>query len=83
LSVPSSWGTLTSATGSAPKAILVSSMGGNEELAGMAPPVSLASGPAGAAAGAGLRNRLTQQPEGTTLRTLMRPTMLPRQQYIG
>jgi len=83
LSVPSAWGTLTSATGSAPKAILVSSVGGTGDLAGMSPPVSLASGPVSTAAGAGLRNRLMQQPEGTTLRTLMRPSMLPRQQYIG
>lgn len=83
LSVPSTWGTLTSATSGAPKAILVSSVGGAEGLAGMAPPVSMAGGPIGTAAGAGLRNKLTQQPEGTTLRMLMRPSMLPRQQYIG
>jgi PPE-repeat protein len=83
LSVPSTWGTLTSAAGGAPKAILVSSVGGTEDFAGMAPPVSLASGPASTAAGAGLRNRLGQQPEATTLRTLMRTSMLPRAQYIG
>jgi PPE-repeat protein len=83
LSVPSTWGTLTSATSGAPKAILVSSVGGAEGLAGMAPPVSMAGGPIGTAAGAGLRNKLTKQPEGTTLRMLMRPSMLPRPQYIG
>jgi PPE-repeat protein len=82
LSVPSTWGTLTSATGSAPKAILVSSAGGTGDLAGMPPPV-MASGPRSMTAEAGLRGKFGQQPEGTTLRSLMRPTMLPRQQYIG
>jgi PPE-repeat protein len=83
LSVPPTWGTLSSATDSAAKAILVSSVGGTGDLAGMPPPVGMASGPASTAAGTGLRNRLTQKPEGTTLRTLMRSNMLPRQQYIG
>jgi PPE-repeat protein len=83
LSVPSTWGTLTSATGGAPKAILVSGVGGGEDLAGMAPPVSMAGGPIGTAAGAGLRGKFGQQPEGTTLRSLMRTNMLPRPQYIG
>ena len=83
LSVPPAWGTLTSATGGAPKAILVSSVEGAEGLGGMASPVSMAGGPIGTAGGAGMRNRLTQQPEGTTLRMLMRPSMLPRPQYIG
>ncbi len=82
LSVPSTWGTLTSATGSAPKAILVSSAGGTGELAGMPPPV-MASGPRSMTAEAGLRGKFGQQPEGTTLRSLMRLNMLPRQQYIG
>jgi PPE-repeat protein len=83
LSVPSTWGALTSATGAAPKAIPVSTVGSTGDFAGMPPPVSLASGPGSMAAGAGLRNRITQQPEGTTLRTLMRPNMLPRQQSTG
>ncbi|MGO9926649.1 MAG: PPE family protein [Mycobacterium sp.] len=82
LSVPSTWGTLTSATGSAPKAILVSSAGGTGELAGMPPPV-MASGPRSMTAEAGLRGKFGQQPEGTTLRSLMRLNMLPRQRYIG
>jgi len=82
LSVPSTWGTLTSATGSAPKTILVSSVGGTGDLAGMPPPVSLASGPVSTAAGTGLRGKLTP-PEGTTLRSLMRPNVLPRPKYVG
>ena len=82
LSVPSTWGTLTSATGSAPKTILVSSVGGTGDLAGMPPPVSLASGPVSTAAGTGLRGKLTP-PEGTTLRSLMRPNVLPRPEYVG
>ena len=82
LSVPSTWGTLTSAAGSAPKAILVSSVGATGDPAGMPPPV-MASGPRSMTAGTGLQSRLTQQREGTTLRSLMRPNMLPRQQYIG
>ena len=82
LSVPSTWGTLTSATGGAPKTILVSSVGGTEDLAGMPPPVSLAGGPISTAAGTGLRGKLTP-PEGTTLRSLMRPNVLPRPKYVG
>jgi PPE-repeat protein len=82
LSVPSTWGTLTSAAGSAPKAIQVSGVGGTGDLAGMPPPV-MASGPRSMTAGTGLQSSLTQQREGTTLRSLMRPNMLPRQQYIG
>jgi PPE-repeat protein len=84
LSVPPAWGTLTSATAGAPKAMLVSSVGGGAgDLAGMAPPVSMAGGPIGTAAGAGSRGKFGQQPEATTLRSLMRTNMLPRQQYIG
>jgi PPE-repeat protein len=82
LSVPPTWGTLTSATGNAPKAILVSSLGATGDPAGMPPPV-MASGPRSMTAGTGLRSSFTQQREGTTLRSLMRPNMLPRQQYIG
>jgi PPE-repeat protein len=83
LSVPPAWGTLTSATAGAPKAMLVSSAGGGEDLAGMAAPVSMAGGPIGTAAGAGSRGKFGQQPEATTLRSLMRTNMLPRPQYIG
>jgi PPE-repeat protein len=82
LSVPPAWGTLASATAGPPKTILVSSVGGAEDLSGMAPPVSMAGGPISAAAGAASRGKFGQ-PEGTTLRSLMRPTMLPRPQYIG
>jgi PPE-repeat protein len=82
LSVPSTWGTLTSATGSAPKTILVSSVGGTGDLTAMPPPVSLAGGPVSTAAGTGLRGRLTP-PEGATLRSLMRPNVLPLSKYVG
>jgi PPE-repeat protein len=80
LSVPSAWGTLTSASGSAPNVLTVSTVGATGDVAGMPPPVSLASGPRGMAAGTALRGK---QPDGTTLRSLMRPNMLPRQQYVG
>jgi PPE-repeat protein len=82
LSVPSTWGTLASAAGSTPKAILVSSVGATGDPAGMPPPV-MASGPRSMTAEAGGRGKFGQQPEGTTLRALMRLNMLPRQQYIG
>jgi PPE-repeat protein len=84
LSVPSSWGTLTSAAGRAvPQALSISTVGATGDLAGMPPPVGLAGAPGSMAAGTGSRGRLTPQREGTTLRTLMRPNMLPRPQYIG
>jgi PPE-repeat protein len=83
LSVPQTRGTLTSAIRSAPTALPVSSVSATEDLATMPPPVSLASGPRSMTAETGLRSRLTQQPEGTTLRSLLRLTMLPRPQYIG
>jgi PPE-repeat protein len=82
LSVPSNWGTLTSATGSAPKVLPLSTVSATGDLGGMPPPVSLASGPRSMTAGTGLRGKLTP-PEGTTLRSLMRPNVLPRPQYIG
>jgi hypothetical protein len=83
LSVPSSWGTLTSAVGrAAPQALSISTVGATGD-AGMPPPVGLAGAPGSMAAGTGSRGGLTPQREGTTLRTLMRPTMLPRPQYIG
>jgi hypothetical protein len=82
LSVPPTWGTLTSAVGSAPQAITVGTVGAAEEVAGMPLPVGMAGTPASMAAGSGMRGRLTRAVEGTTLRTLMRPSMLPRPQYI-
>ena len=50
------------------------------DVAALPPPVGLAGAPRAMAAGTGLRGNT---PEGTTLRSLMRPTMLPRQKYIG
>jgi PPE-repeat protein len=79
LSVPQTWGTLTSAIRNAPTALPVGSVSATEDLATMPPPV-MASGPRTMTAGAGMRST---QPEGTTLGSLMRPNMLPRQQYIG
>jgi PPE-repeat protein len=79
LAVPQSWGTLTSAVGGSARALPVSLVSSTEDLGAIPPPVSLAGGPAAAAAG---RSKLTA-PEGTTLRSLMRPNVLPRSQYIG
>jgi len=79
LSVPQTWGTLTSAIRNAPTALPVGSVSATGDLATMPPPV-MASGPRTMTAGTGMRST---QPEGTTLRSLMRPNMLPRQQYIG
>ena len=79
LSVPQTWGTLTSAIRNAPTALPVGSVSATGDLATMPPPV-MASGPRTMTAGTGMRRT---QPEGTTLRSLMRPNMLPRQQYIG
>jgi PPE-repeat protein len=79
LSVPQTWGTLTSAIRNAPTALPVGSVSATGDLATMPPPV-MASGPRTMTAGTGMRST---QPEGTTLRSLMRPSMLPRQQYIG
>jgi PPE-repeat protein len=80
LSVPPTWGALASANGASANALPVSLISDTRDVAGSPPPVSLASGPrnfaAGVAAGA-------KPAEGTTLRSLMRLTMLPRQQYIG
>ena len=82
LSVPPTWGTLTSAVGGAPQEITVGTVGAAEEVAGMPLPVSMAGAPASAAGGSVARGRLARNGEGTTLRTLMRPSILPRQQYI-
>ncbi len=79
LSVPQTWGRLTSAIRNAPTALPVGSVSATGDLATMPPPV-MASGPRTMTAGTGMRST---QPEGTTLRSLMRPNMLPRQQYIG
>jgi PPE-repeat protein len=79
LSVPQTWGTLTSAIRNAPAALPLGSVSATGDLATMPPPV-MASGPRTMTAGTGIRST---QLEGTTLRSLMRPNMLPRQQYIG
>jgi PPE-SVP subfamily C-terminal region len=80
LSVPPSWGTLTSAASGSAKALPVNLVS-ETDLGDLAPPVSLAGAPATLAAGAA-RGRSTVA-DGTTLRSLMRPTVLPRQRYIG
>ncbi|WP_068179560.1 PPE family protein [Mycobacterium sp. UM_CSW] len=81
LSVPQSWGTLTSAASGSPKALPVNLVS-ETDLGEMAPPVSLAGAPATLAAGGAARGR-SIAPDGTTVRSLMRPTVLPRQRYIG
>ena len=80
LSVPPAWGTLASANGASANALPVSLASETRELATLPPPVGMAGAPRAMAAGTGLRGK---PPEGTTLRSLMRLTMLPRQQYIG
>jgi PPE-repeat protein len=80
LSVPPTWGALASANGASANAVPASLVSETTDVAGLPPPVSLAGAPRAMAAGAGLRGNA---PEGTTLRSLMRLTMLPRQQYIG
>ncbi|OBI49417.1 hypothetical protein A5705_13415 [Mycobacterium sp. E787] len=81
LSVPQSWGTLTSTASGSPKALPVNLVS-ETDLGDMAPPVSLAGAPATLAAGGAARGR-SMAADGTTLRSLMRPSMLPRQRYIG
>ena len=80
LSVPPTWGTLVSANGASANVLPASLVSETGDVAGLPPPVSLAGAPRAMAAGTGLRG---STPEGTTLRSLMRLTMLPRQQYIG
>ena len=80
LSVPPAWGTLASANGATGNALPVSLVSETRDLAALPPPVGMAGAPRAMAAGTGLRGK---PPEGTTLRSLMRLTMLPRQQYIG
>jgi PPE-repeat protein len=82
LSVPASWGTLGQTIGSSAKALPVSLVTETRDLAAMPPPISLASGPGNMAAGVAARGG-PMQGEGTTLRSLMRLTMLPSQQYVG
>jgi PPE-repeat protein len=80
LSVPPAWGTLASANGSTANGLPVNLVSETRDLAALPPPVGMAGAPRAMAAGTGLRGK---PPEGTTLRSLMRLTMLPRQQYIG
>jgi PPE-repeat protein len=80
LSVPPAWGTLASANGATANALPVSLVSETRDLAALPPPVGMAGAPRAMAAGTGLWGK---PPEGTTLRSLMRLTMLPRQQYIG
>jgi PPE-repeat protein len=81
LSVPPAWGSLTSTNGLAARALPVTLVSETQDLADMPGPVSLAA-PGTLAAGAAARTRPTSA-DGTTLRSLMRPNMLPRKQYIG
>ena len=81
LSVPPAWGTLTSAASGSSKALPVNLVS-ETDLGDLAPPVSLASAPATLAAGAAARGRPAPA-DGTTLRSLMRPNMLPRKEYLG
>jgi PPE-repeat protein len=80
LSVPPNWGALTSANGASANAVPASLVSETRDVAALPPPVGMAGAPRAMAAGTGLRGK---PPEGTTLRSLMRLTMLPRQQYIG
>jgi PPE-repeat protein len=82
LSVPQSWGTLTSAIGGSAKALPASLVSETRDFEAIPPPVSLAGGPGSLAAGMSGRGRWMAA-EGTTLRSLMRPNMLPRPKYIG
>jgi PPE-repeat protein len=82
LSVPPTWGaTLASSNSLAARALPIDLVS-QTDLGEFAPPVSLAGAPANLAAGAAARGALTAG-QGTTLRSLMRPTILPRQKYIG
>ena len=81
LSAPPTWGALTSGASGSAKALPVNLVS-ETDLGDMAPPVSLASAPATLAAGASARGRPAAV-DGTTLRSLMRPNMLPRKEYVG
>jgi len=82
LSVPQSWGTPTSAIGGSIRALPASLVSETHDFDGIPPPVSLAGGPRSVAAGMSGRGKFGAS-EGTTLRSLMRPTVLPCPQYIG
>jgi PPE-repeat protein len=82
LSVPPTWGaTLASSNSLAAKALPIDLVS-QTDLGEFAPPVSLAGAPANLAVGAAARGTPAAA-EGTTLRSLMRPNMLPSQKYIG
>jgi PPE-repeat protein len=80
LSVPPTWGALASANGASANALPVSLVSETRDVAGLPPPVSLASGPRNFAAGV---TAGAKPAEGTALRSLLRLNVLPRQQYIG
>ena len=79
LSVPPTWGTLAS-NGASANTLPVSLVSETRDVAALPPPVGMAGAPRAMAGGTALRGNT---PDGTTLRSLMRLTMLPRQQYIG
>lgn len=81
LSVPSSWGGLAAENALLPKALPVNVVS-EADLAGVAPPVGVASAPANLAAWSAPRAKAGPA-DGTTLQSLMRPNMLPLQKYIG
>jgi PPE-repeat protein len=81
LSVPQSWGGAAPAMAGFAKASPVTLVSETQDLADMPGPVSLAA-PGTLAAGAAARGRPAVA-DGTTLRSLMRPNMLPRRQYVG
>ena len=81
LSVPQSWGSAAPAMANSARALPVTLVSETQDLADMPGPVSLAA-PGTLAAGAAARGRPTAA-DGTTLRSLMRPNMLPRKQYVG
>jgi PPE-repeat protein len=80
LSVPPGWGTLASANGASANTLPVSLVSETRDVAALPPPIGLAGAPGAMAGGTALRGNT---PDGTTLRALMRPNMLPRQKYIG
>ncbi len=82
LSVPQSWGTPASAIGGSARAFPATLVSETRDFEAIPPPVSMAGGPQSVAAGMSGRGR-SMAPEGTTLRSLMRPSMLPRPKYIG
>ncbi len=79
LSVPPTWGALAS-NGASANTLPVSLVSETRDVAALPPPVGMAGAPRAMAGGTALRGNT---PDGTTLRSLMRLTMLPRQQYIG